>query len=74
MTERGGYGERLGRLIAIRDEPIEVEDPSEWDDPLPTERCYYIALSDGRVRRWINAGFAAVPDAPGSLAAIKGTR
>ena len=62
------YADRLGRLLAVRHEPVDAN-PEDWyPDPIPTERVWYIALSDGRVHRWVNADFARLPDAPGGLA------
>lgn len=49
------YGDRLGRLLAVRCEP--------YGEAL--EAVWYVVLSDGRVHRWVNASFAAIPDEPG---------
>ena len=59
-----GPSDRFGRLIAEVRERIPDDDPTE---PPRFERVHYIALSDGRVHRWVNAGFAAVPESPGAF-------
>lgn len=54
------YGDRLGRLLAVRLEPLDREDSDGMQ-----ERVWYVVLSDGRIHRWVNASFAAIPDEPG---------
>jgi hypothetical protein len=49
---------RFGRLLQVTREPIPDADP-DYEVP-PTERVQYIVLHDGRLYRWVNAGFVKV--------------
>jgi hypothetical protein len=60
-------GTRLGRLVRVAAEPVFTA--TEWaegggrpDEPIPTERVWYIALDGGREFRWTNATFIRVPE------------
>lgn len=49
----------VGRLIMVRDEPMEgFFDPAE---PRPMDRFWYIENADGRLGRWWNCRFIAFP-------------
>lgn len=51
--------EGVGRLIMVRDEPMEGSfDP---DEPRPMDRFWYIENADGRLGRWWNCRFIALP-------------
>lgn len=63
MPERDEW--RFGRLLRRVDEPRYSAD--EWreqgardDEPIPTQRAWYIELPDGREFRWDNAEFIRV--------------
>jgi hypothetical protein len=58
-------GDRIGTLMRIESEPMHT--PEQWaeggygDEPIPTERAWYLRLLDGREYRWVNASFIALP-------------
>lgn len=51
---------RVGRLVLDRQEPVWTKEA--WaeagggDEPIATERAFYVELVDGRLFRWTNAG------------------
>lgn len=59
-------GTRFGTLVRVADEPVYPEEQRAElgfgpDEPMPTERVWYVRLLDGREFRWTNASFLAVP-------------
>jgi hypothetical protein len=59
----------VGWLLRETREP--VWSPDEWkeagggNDPIPTERVFYIQTLNGQESRWVNCDFLAVPDEGG---------
>lgn len=51
----------MGKLVRVVEEP--VCEASEWegDEPIPTERVWFVELPDGTESKWINASFIAIP-------------
>lgn len=67
MADRDDW--RFGRLLRVVEEPAYTRE--KWregggkdDEPIPTERVWYIELPDGTEYRWVNASFIRVLERP----------
>jgi hypothetical protein len=65
MQDRGEFSRGTGRLILVREEPLQHK---AWDEavngPKPMIKYTYIENLDGKLTCWENCSFAAAPIKP----------